>query len=227
MLTVIENVLNPEQVLQFSQALNNGNWQDGKQSAGSQAAGVKHNQQLDDSSDLAGQLGHAIIARLGAQPLFMSAALPSKIYPPKFNRYQGGEHYGLHVDSAIMPLPNSQQMLRTDLAATLFLSEPQQYAGGELSIETSYGAQQIKLNSGDMILYPANSLHQVNPVLQGSRVAAFFWVQSLIRDNEQRAMLFDLDQSIQTLTVERGSNDTEIKRLSGVYHNLMRAWTMC
>lgn len=227
MLTVIENLLSPQEVLQFNQALNNGNWQDGKQSAGSQAAQVKHNQQLDDSSDLAAQLGNAIITKLAAQALFMSAALPNKIYPPKFNQYQGGQSYGLHVDSAIMPLPNSQQLLRTDLAATLFLTEPQQYAGGELSIETSYGAQQIKLQAGDMILYPANSLHQVNPVTHGNRVAAFFWIESLIRDTEQRAMLFDLDQSIQTLSIERGSNDKEVKRLSGVYHNLMRAWASC
>ena len=168
-----------------------------------------------------------MIRKLSSHPLFMSAALPSKIYPPKFNRYQGGEHYGLHVDASIMPLPNSHQMLRTDLSATLFLTEPGAYEGGELSIETQFGLQQIKLSAGSVILYPANSLHQVNPVNRGVRTASFFWIESLVRTNDQRSTLFDLDQSIQALTVDRGSNDPEVKRLSGVYHNLMRSWASC
>ena len=225
MLTVIEDLLSKKEVTQFTQALDKGQWQDGKHTAGSQASKVKYNH--NDSSALANELRNIVIRKLSSHPLFMSAALPSKIYPPKFNRYQGGEHYGLHVDASIMPLPNSHQMLRTDLSATLFLTEPGAYEGGELSIETQFGLQQIKLSAGSVILYPANSLHQVNPVNRGVRTASFFWIESLVRTNDQRSTLFDLDQSIQALTVDRGSNDPEVKRLSGVYHNLMRSWASC
>jgi PKHD-type hydroxylase len=227
MLTVIEDLLSKQEVAKFTQSLDKGQWIDGKHTAGSQASKVKYNQQLDDSSALATELRNVVIRKLSANALFMSSALPNKIYPPKFNRYQGGEHYGLHVDSSVMPIPNSHQMLRTDLSATLFLSEPSTYDGGELSIETQFGLQQIKLNAGSVILYPANSLHQVNPVTKGHRTASFFWVESLVRSNDQRSMLFDLDQSIQALTVELGSNDAEVKRLTGVYHNLMRSWANC
>ncbi len=227
MLTVIEDLLSKQEVAKFTQSLDKGQWIDGKHTAGSQASKVKYNQQLDDSSALATELRNVVIRKLSANALCMSSALPNKIYPPKFNRYQGGEHYGLHVDSSVMPIPNSHQMLRTDLSATLFLSEPSTYDGGELSIETQFGLQQIKLNAGSVILYPANSLHQVNPVTKGHRTASFFWVESLVRSNDQRSMLFDLDQSIQALTVELGSNDAEVKRLTGVYHNLMRSWASC
>ncbi|GAC24080.1 Fe2+-dependent dioxygenase [Paraglaciecola mesophila] len=227
MLTVIEDLLSKKEVTQFTQALDKGQWLDGKHTAGSQASKVKYNQQLDDGSALAIELRNTVIRKLSGNALFMSSALPNKIYPPKFNRYQGGEHYGLHVDASVMPIPNSHQMLRTDLSATLFLSEPKTYDGGELSIETQFGLQQIKLNAGSVILYPANSLHQVNPVTKGHRTASFFWIESLVRSNDQRSMLFDLDQSIQALTVELGNNDAEVKRLTGVYHNLMRSWASC
>ncbi|WP_054113548.1 Fe2+-dependent dioxygenase [Marinagarivorans algicola] len=231
MLTIIDALLSPAEVSQFNQALADGPWQEGKISAGSQAAQVKNNQQLDDASPIAHTLRGALLHKLAAHPVFMSSALPNHIYPPKFNRYQQGAHYGLHVDSAIMPMPldshsahSSGHMLRTDVSATVFLSDPNSYDGGELSIETQFGLQHIKLDAGSVILYPASSLHQVNPVTKGCRVASFFWIESLVRSHEQRATLFDLDQSIQALTLTLGNNNPEVKRLSGVYHNLMRCW---
>ena len=223
MLVSIEQVLDTENVKKFRDLMEQSQWQDGKLTAGSQAVHVKANEQLKDGSELVLQLGNAILQALAIHPGFISAALPQKIFPPKFNRYTDNGHYGLHVDNAIMYLPDNQWM-RTDLSATLFLSEPDEYEGGELSIETDYGVQEIKLNAGDMVLYPSTSLHQVMPVIRGERVCAFFWIESMVRDSQQREMLYDLDQSIQALTIERGASDNEVRRLTGVYHNLMRQW---
>lgn len=225
MLITIENVFTSDEVLSVRRTLDDAKWIDGRSTAGPQAAKIKANEQLDDKNALAKTLGTQILSALGQHPRFMSAALPKAIFPPKFNRYSQGGHYGTHVDNAIMTHPVNGQLLRTDLSATLFFSEPSAYDGGELMIETSNGAQAIKLNAGDLVLYPSTSLHQVNPVTKGSRVCAFFWLQSMIKDNHQREMLFDLDQSIQTLSIERGETDAEVKRLTAVYHNLVRTWS--
>lgn len=227
MLLPVEGVFSREEVVQLRELLvkasEQGLWQDGRATAGSQALLVKQNLQLDDDADLTRQLSDTVIRRLAGHPLFMSAALPLKIFPPKFNCYQNGGHYGLHVDSAVMTLPDRSTM-RTDVSATLFLSDADEYEGGELLIETRFGAQPVKLNAGDMIIYPSDSLHEVTPVTQGQRIASFFWLQSLVRSPGQRALLFELDQSVQALSTRLGSSDTEVRRLSHNYHNLMREW---
>lgn len=224
MLMVIEGVLDPQTAEHFRQRLEaEAPWQPGSHTAGTQAVYVKANEQVVDGCDMAVTVGTSLLQVLGVHSLFMSAALPRKIFPPKFNRYQHGGYYGAHVDNAIMHLPDGQ-LMRTDLSATLFLSDPESYEGGELAIETRYGVQELKLAPGDMVLYPSASLHEVKPVTSGARVCSFFWIESLVRDSSQREMLFDLDQSIQALTVERGAQDQEVRRLSGVYHNLVRSW---
>ncbi|MGD9660093.1 MAG: Fe2+-dependent dioxygenase [Porticoccaceae bacterium] len=223
MLIAIDKVLDRQVVAEMYRILTGSQWQDGKLTAGGQAVEVKHNLQLDGRSEVAATLGRTILQALAANPLFMSAALPKKIFPPKFNCYRNGGHYGLHVDNAILYLPD-QQAMRTDLSATLFLSAPNDYEGGELVIEDQYGAQEVKLDAGSMILYPSTSLHEVRAVTAGARICAFFWIESLVRDSQQRSVLFDLDQSIQQLTTERGASDSEVRRLSGVYHNLVRGW---
>lgn len=224
MLTCIERVLSKEEVAQFRARLERADWQDGRSSAGSLAKGAKHNQQLQDGAEPAQPLGQLILRQLGQHPLFISAALPSKIYPPKFNRYADGGCYGTHVDSALMQLPGTQTMLRSDLSATLFLSEPGEYEGGELEIEGAFGAQAVKLEAGDLVLYPSGSLHRVAPVTAGARIASFFWIESLVADETQRSLLFDLDQAIQRLTPTLPAGQAELLRLSGVYHNLLRLW---
>ncbi len=223
MLLPIERILNNEEVQQIRQTLTEIRWQEGKETAGNIARQVKHNFQADDEAVPSQQLSQSLLQRLSQHAHFISAALPEKIYPPKFNCYENSGHYGQHIDSAIMYLRDGQS-LRTDVSATLFLSDPDTYEGGELMIETQYGAQAVKLNAGDMVLYPANSLHEVTPVTKGQRLCAFFWVQSLVRSNQQREYLFELDQSIQVLTQDRGTDDTEVRRLSGLYHNLLREW---
>lgn len=224
MLLVIEELFTKDEVAIFRKHLSTAQWQDGKLTAGSQALRIKANQQLDDNSELSQTLGSEILKRLSQHPQFVSAALADKVYPPKFNCYENGGHYGTHVDSAVISLPNSHELMRTDLSATLFFSEPSSYDGGVLSIETEFGVQEVKLNAGDMVLYPSSSLHQVTPVTHGQRVCAFFWVQSMVRDDNLRAMLYDLDQSIQALTAELGADNAEVLRLSSVYHNLLRTW---
>ncbi|HEY1058200.1 MAG TPA: Fe2+-dependent dioxygenase [Limnobacter sp.] len=224
MLIVIPAVLDADALHTCRAALHTADWTDGKATAGSQSASVKVNQQLPELSPVAQQLGNLILKKLGAHPLFLSAALPKSIYPPLFNRYRGGEHFGVHVDNAIRPITGTTQLIRTDLSATLFLMEPDSYEGGELVIESQFGSQEVKLNAGDMVLYSASSLHQVNAVTHGERLAAFFWLQSLIRDDGVRQLLFDLDQSIQQLTQEVGQQHPEVVRLTGVYHNLMRRY---
>jgi PKHD-type hydroxylase len=221
MLLLIENVLSVDEVRQFREHLANAEWHDGVKTAGSLARKVKNNQQLDDSSETAVSLGNFIIKRLAQHPRFIAGALPERIYPPKFNRYSDGGNYGAHVDNAIMQLPGAS--LRSDVSATLFLSNPDEYEGGELVVHDTYGVHQVKLPAGHLVLYPSSSLHQVMPVTRGARVASFFWVQSMVRDAAQRALLFDLDVSIQRLTRDVPEHPTLVQ-LSGVYHNLLRSW---
>jgi PKHD-type hydroxylase len=226
MLVVIEKLFAADEAVVLRQHLDGASWQDGRLTAGGQAKKSKVNQQLDDSSELAKTLGEEILNRLSQNPQFCSAALAEKIYPPKFNRYHNGGYYGTHADSAVMSLPGTGELMRTDLSATLFLSEPDSYQGGELCIETEFGVQEVKLAAGDLVLYPSSSLHQVTPVVRGSRVCAFFWIQSMVRGHEQRAMLYDLDQSIQGVSDALGGDHNEVLRLTSVYHNLVRHWCL-
>lgn len=224
MLISIDQVLTKDEVRQFRQELDASDWNDGAATAGTLAKSVKRNQQVADGSALAVRLGQHILRRLAATPLFISAALPRTIYPPKFNRYADGGTYGAHVDSALMFLPGSSQQMRTDLSATLFLAEPEEYDGGELEVEGPFGVQAVKLGAGDMVLYPSTSLHRVTPVTRGARVASFFWIESLVPDEGERTLLFDLDQSIQQMTPLVAPDDVRLLQLTGVYHNLLRRW---
>jgi PKHD-type hydroxylase len=224
MLTVIEKVLEPDEVAAFREWLDGAGWIDGAQTAGSRSVAVKQNLQLDRGDPLAIELGNAILRKLGYNPLFVSASLAETIFPPVFNLYQNGGHYGTHVDSALMRMPEANKTLRSDLSATIFLSDPADYDGGELVIEDVYGGQAVKLAAGDMVLYPSSSLHQVAPVTRGQRVAAILWLQSAVADTQARSMLFDLDQSIQSLSADRAKDDPDVDRLIHVYHNLLRRW---
>lgn len=225
MLITIPEVFSPNEVAQFRAQLDTADWQDGRATAGAQSQQVKRNRQLDATSDVGRALGQTILERLGQVPLFLSAALPLRILPPMFNRYESGETFGVHVDNAIRVNPFSGDRLRTDLSMTLFLTDPDEYDGGELIVEDHYGAQEIKLPAGDMVLYPSTSLHEVTPVTRGTRVSSFFWLQSMVRSNEQRTILFDLDQTIQSLAGRMGTDDAEVVRLTGIYHNMIRQWT--
>jgi PKHD-type hydroxylase len=224
MLTVIENVLDAAEVEHFRQRLANAGWVDGAPTAGSRSVAVKQNLQLDRSDPDAIELGNAILRKLGHHPLFISASLAEKIWPPVFNCYRNGGHYGTHSDAALMRLPEAGLTIRSDLSATIFLSDPDEYDGGELLIEEQYGAQAVKLAAGDMVLYPSSSLHQVTPVTRGQRICAITWMQSAIADTSARSLLFDLDQSIQALSPSHGKDDPDIDRLIHVYHNLVRRW---
>ncbi|MBB6122397.1 Fe2+-dependent dioxygenase [Sphingobium subterraneum] len=224
MLIVIDNLLDEGEVARFREQLDQASWIDGAVTAGTRSFTVKQNRQLAEDDPLAVALGNRILHRLGTNALFLSAALPEKIYPPKFNLYQDGGHYGTHVDSAIMRVAAADLTLRTDLSATLFLSDPADYDGGELLIEGAFGAQEVKLAAGDMVLYPSSSLHRVNPVTRGQRIASFFWIQSAVPDEAARALLFDLDQSIQSLSAGASASHPEIERLTHIYHNLLRRW---
>lgn len=224
MLIVIENLLSSEEVAQFRDKLTAAQWRDGAQTAGTRSVAVKQNLQVDRQCPVGTELGNTILRKLGQNPLFVSASLAETIWPPVFNCYQDGGHYGTHVDSAIMRDNDLGLTIRSDLSATVFLSEPDEYEGGELVIEEQYGAQGVKLSAGDMVLYPSSSLHQVAPVTSGQRICAIMWMQSAIADATERAMLFDLDQSIQALSVGRSADDPDIDRLIHVYHNLIRRW---
>jgi PKHD-type hydroxylase len=200
-------------------------WADGKITAGHQSAQAKHNSQLPENHPIAQVHGNTILKALSTNALFISAALPLKVFPPLFNRYSGGEHFGNHVDNAIRQVPQSTHRVRTDLSATLFLTDPDEYDGGELIIETAFDSQRIKLAAGDLILYPATSLHRVEPVTRGSRISSFFWIQSMVRDEHQRSILFDLDTAIrQFRDSDTDSENEALVRLVGVYHNLLRCW---
>ncbi len=224
MLLVIEGVLDKVTVASARLSLDAADWQDGTASAGTLARGQKFNHQLAESDPVGVTIGEEVLRRLGAHPLFISAALPNKIYPPQFNRYADGGTYGAHVDSALMRTPRGNVTVRTDLSATLFLSEPDEYDGGELEIEGVFGVQSVKLEAGDMVLYPSSSLHRVTPVTRGARVASFFWIESFVGDEAERTLLFDLDQAIQGITPLAQPGDKHLLGLTGVYHNLLRRW---
>ena len=222
MLLHIPDVLSREQVTQMRAMLDAADWTDGRETVGAQGAQVKRNQQLPDASPLRQQLGEVVLAALARNPLYHAAALPLRTLSPRFNRYQGGGQYGFHVDGAVMALSGDAQ-LRSDVSCTLFLSEPDEYDGGELIVNDTYGEHEVKLPAGDLIVYPSSSLHRVTPVTRGARMASFFWVQSLIRDDSRRRLLFELDASIQRLT-QTGADAASLLQLTGVYHNLLRQW---
>jgi PKHD-type hydroxylase len=224
MLIQIPNLLSPEQAKQFSDLLLKADWADGRGTAGYLSSRVKNNVQLPEMHPLALQLGQAILESLQRNPRFQSAALPLKVVPPLFNRYAGGQAYGSHVDGGIRPVAGSTARVRTDLSATLFLSDPADYDGGELVIEDMFGQRSIKLPAGDLVLYPSTAVHHVVPVSRGARLASFFWIQSMVRDNEQRAVLFEVDCIVQKLGGAGGAQHEEALRLAGVYHNLLRFW---
>jgi PKHD-type hydroxylase len=223
MLLQIPKVLSAEQVADSRRQLEGAEWVDGRVTAGHQSARAKDNVQLPEDSPLAKQLGQSILAALERTPLFLSAALPLKIFPPLFNRYAPGHSFGVHVDNAIRQVRNTPHRVRTDISATLFLAEPEEYDGGELVVEDTFGTHSIKLPAGDLILYPASSLHRVQPVTRGARIASFFWIQSMVRDDGQRTILFDLDLAIQRLSVDV-PNHPSLVQLTGTYHNLLRRW---
>lgn len=226
MLITLDGVLDAGEVAQFRKQLEAADWKDGSATAGAMAKLVKRNQQLDDGSELAISLGQHILRKLSAHPQFISAALPKRMYPPKFNRYADQGTYGAHVDSAIMRLPTTGENMRTDLSATLFFVDPDEYDGGELEIEGEYGVQSVKLAAGDMVLYPSTSLHRVTPVTRGARIASFMWIESLVADAGERTLLYDLDQTIQGLTPSMSADDPRLLSLTGVYHNLLRRWAV-
>jgi PKHD-type hydroxylase len=224
MLVCVPEVLSKAEVAGFREVMDATAWEDGRSTAGAQSAMVKNNEQLPPNGELARKLGERVIKALTANPLFISAAIPRHIFPPLFNRYGVGQHFGVHVDNAVRGDPLTGLRIRTDLSVTLFLSEPDEYDGGELIVEDYYGSQEVKLPAGHLVLYPATSLHTVTPITRGLRVASFFWLQSMIRDSRARSMIFDLDTAIQGLVGRLGRNDPEIVRLTGIYHNLIRYW---
>jgi len=223
MLLQVPQVLSAEQVADSRRQLDAAEWIDGRVTAGHQSVLAKDNVQLSEDSAVAKQLGQVILAALERSPLFMSAALPLKIFPPLFNRYAGGQSFGVHVDNAIRQVRNTPHRVRTDISATLFLSNPADYDGGELVVEDTFGTHSVKLPAGDLVLYPASSLHRVQPVTRGARVASFFWIQSMVRDDGQRTILFDLDLAIQRLSIDV-PNHPSLVQLTGTYHNLLRRW---
>lgn len=222
MMLRIPQVLSEQQLGEFRQVLLQARWMDGRTTAGHQAIRVKDNLQLPVDAPEAMALGQVILQALERNPLFVSAALPKKILTPRFNCYQGGQSYGAHVDNAVFG--EQGERMRTDLSATLFLSAPGEYDGGELLVDDTYGSHSVKLAAGDLILYPASSLHRVTPVTRGARIAAFFWIQSLVRDDAERSLLFQLDNSVQQLNRELGGGHASCVQLAGVYHNLLRRW---
>jgi PKHD-type hydroxylase len=223
MMLHIPEVLNAAQVAEMRQRLDAADWIDGRATVGAQGAQVKQNRQLPETSPLGLELGNIILKSLADNPLFFAAALPMRYMPPLFNRYEGGEHYGYHVDGSIRSIPGSNLSLRTDLSCTLFLCEPEEYEGGELIVADTYGQHEVKLPAGDLILYPSGSLHKVEPVTRGARVCSFFWIQSMVADDGRRTMLYELDQNIQTLREKLGDTE-EVVGLTGHYHNLLRQW---
>jgi PKHD-type hydroxylase len=223
MLVHIPAVLNADQVQECRRSLDQAEWIDGRATAGHQSSRMKDNVQVPEGHPVARKLGDMILTALERSPLFIAAALPLKVYPPLFNRYQGGQTYGTHIDGAIRDIAGTPHRVRTDLSATLFISSPEDYEGGELMIEDNYGVQRVKLPAGDMILYPASSLHRVQPVTRGARVASFLWLQSMIRDDGERTLLLDLDTAIQQLNRIAADNPAMVQ-LTSVYHNLLRRW---
>ncbi len=226
MMLRIANVLNEDQIVSMRSSLSSETapWVDGRVTAGHQGVAVKHNQQIDESSAMAREFRDLIVAELERNPFFISAALPSKVYPPMFNRYEEGMAFGTHVDGTVRTIPGSGVRMRCDLSATLFLSAPESYEGGDLVIESDFGLRSAKLGAGDLLIYAGSSRHRVNPVTRGQRVAAVFWIQSLVRDDVQRQMLFELDRTIQHLTQLKTEQNAMV-RLTAHYHGLLRLWT--
>jgi PKHD-type hydroxylase len=228
MLIVIPEVFPKPKVAEIRRALDSAEWVDGKVTAGPQSAQTKFNSQIPEDHPVAQQTGDMILRALGTNPLFRSAALPLRVFPPLFNRYSGGQTFGTHVDNAIRTHAASGGRIRTDLSCTLFFSEPDEYDGGELVVEDTYGSRGVKLPAGDMVLYPSTSLHHVTPVTRGARVSSFFWLQSMIRQDVHRSLLFDMDNAIQRLSRSPHAEADEVReatvQLTGVYHNLLRQW---
>jgi PKHD-type hydroxylase len=222
MLLRVPQVLTPDQVVLCRERLTAADWVDGRVTAGEQSARAKRNLQVPEDSETARELGDLILGALGRNPTFVSAALPLRVFPPLFNRYDEGMAFDTHVDNAIRFAGSVR--FRTDVACTLFLTDPADYDGGELIVEDAYGEHAVKLPAGDMILYPATSLHRVAPITRGSRWAAFFWAQSMVKSDERRTVLWDLDQAIQRLSVKVGQDDPDVVSLTGGYHNLLRMW---
>jgi PKHD-type hydroxylase len=226
MLVAIPNALDSQQLQEVRARLEAAGdaWVDGRVSAGYQGAPVKHNEQIDERSDVAAQCQSVILGALERHPMFISAVLPNEVYPPMFNRYGEGMTFGAHVDGSVRIHPHTGRKLRTDVSATLFLSDPADYDGGELVVHDAFGSHRVKLAAGDMVVYPATSLHEVTPITRGRRLASFFWIQSLVRDDAQRSMMFDLDNAIQRLN-QTNADALARRSLVGVYHNLMRQWS--
>ena len=223
MLLHIPNVLNAEELKSIQKILHEANWVDGKVTAGTQSEQVKNNLQLSEDSEVAESARKIVLKALSRNALFFSAVLPKKIYPPLFNQYRGGLNFGNHIDNAVRTHAATGNHVRTDVSSTLFLADPDSYEGGELVVEDTYGQQMVKLPAGDMVVYPGTSLHHVRPVTQGARIASFFWTQSMIRDDAQRTLLFDMDAAISTLRQQHGDS-AAVVRLTGNYHNLIRMW---
>lgn len=224
MLIHIPEVLSKQQVIEFRQLLAGAHWVDGRATVGEQGAQVKRNRQLAVDDPVARKLGEIILQAIYGNPVFMSATLPLRTVPPLFNCYEGGEHYGFHVDGAIRLVPGSNLSLRTDVSSTLFLSEPDEYDGGELVVQDTYGSHEVKLPAGDLVVYASTSLHKVEPVTRGARICSFFWTQSMVRDDWQRTMLHELDSNIQQLRTQLGDSE-QVVGLTGHYHNLLRQWS--
>lgn len=224
MMLHVAKVLTREQVVECRRLLDQAEWVDGNVTSGAQAAQAKRNQQLPPASAAAREVGQIILTALARSASFISAAIPHRIVPPLFNRYQTGEHFDFHVDNAIRVMPGSNECVRTDVSCTLFLSDPDEYDGGELVVRDTYGAHQSKLPAGDLLLYPSTSLHRVEPVTRGARVASFFWVQSMVRSDWHRTLLFELDINIQQLRSQLGDSPNVVA-LTSHYHNLLRQWT--
>ncbi len=221
MLIEVPQVLNQKEVAQAQELLRQDIWIDGRVTAGHQSARTKDNLQLPEDHPVAKQLGEMVLNALGKAPLFIAGALPLKVFPPLFNKYQGGQSFGTHVDNAIRQVPGTPYQIRTDLSATLFISSPEEYEGGELVVEDTYGTQSVKLPAGHMILYPSTSLHLVRPVTRGARIASFFWIQSMVKDDGLRTLMFDLDLAIQRINKDVPEHPSTVQ-LTGVYHNLLR-----
>lgn len=226
MLLHIPEVLTRDELAKLRQSLDAAGWTDGRETVGTQGAQVKRNEQLPDVSPLRRELGQVVLAALDRNPLYFAAALPLRTLPPRFNRYQGGGEYGFHIDGSVMRVgsPGAPPLhVRSDISCTLFLCEPEEYDGGELVISDTYGEHEVKLPAGDLVLYPSSSLHKVTPVTRGARLASFFWVQSMVRDDARRRMLFEMDTSIETLR-QGGADAQAVLQLTGIYHNLLRQW---
>ena len=224
MLIAIPDVLDADGVAQVRARIDTAEWIDGNATSGAQSALAKRNEQLPEDSAAAREAGGMVLDALGRSPLFVAAALPLKVFPPLFNRYAGGQDFGVHVDNAIRIRRGSDFRIRSDLSATLFLDDPAEYDGGELVIEDQFGPQSVKLPAGHMVMYPASSLHRVTPVTRGVRTASFFWIQSMVRDDAARRILFELDQGVQAVAAAQGQGDRATVQLTGVYHNLLRRW---